>query len=131
MILIKQSIQAIKGLSVSIKRGQITTSSGFRLPKMLTTITLILLIQSCTNSKLIISPLYNRLDDRMRSKFNEIGDFNDEQTEAFAQRVGTFHVWHRQSEYRMYKPPITTKPPYKKSLFQAIFINELAAMTCP
>ena len=72
------------------------------LSKLLGCVTIILLIQSCTNSKLLISPLYNRLDDRMRSAFNELGDFNDEQKTAFEQSVGTFHVWHRQSELPLY-----------------------------
>ena len=34
-------------------------------------------------------------------------------------------------EYRRYKPPTTTKQPHTKSLNQAIFINESAAMTWP
>lgn len=63
---------------------------------------LLLLIQGCTNSKLIIGPLYNRLDDRMRSQFEEFGEFNDEQKAAFEQRLGTYHVWHRQSELPQY-----------------------------
>lgn len=63
---------------------------------------LLLLLSACTNSKLIISPLYNRLDDRIRSEFHKLGDFNEAQTEAFEQAVGTFHVWHRQSELPQY-----------------------------
>lgn len=62
----------------------------------------ILLVQGCTNSKLIISPLYNRLDDRMRDAFNELGEFNEEQTAAVEATLGTFHVWHRQSELPQY-----------------------------
>lgn len=62
----------------------------------------ILLVQGCTNSKLIISPLYNRLDDRMRDAFNELGDFNEEQIAAVDATLGTFHVWHRQSELPQY-----------------------------
>ena len=63
---------------------------------------LVLLVSACTNSKLIISPLYNRLDDRIRSEFHKLGDFNEEQTAAFEEALGTFHVWHRQSELPRY-----------------------------
>lgn len=63
---------------------------------------LTLLLSACTNSKLIISPLYNRLDDRIRSEYHKLGDFNDEQTANFEQALGTFHVWHRQSELPQY-----------------------------
>lgn len=65
-------------------------------------LTATLVLAGCTNSKLIIGPLYNRLDDQMRSEFNKLGDFNDAQVEAFEQAVGTFHVWHRQSEMPKY-----------------------------
>lgn len=61
-----------------------------------------LLLTACTNSKLIISPLYNRLDDQMRSEFNKLGEFNQTQNDAFEQAVGTFHVWHRQVEMPKY-----------------------------
>jgi hypothetical protein len=63
---------------------------------------LALFASSCTNSKLIISPLYNQLDNRMRSSFNKLGDFSNSQKAYFDQRVGTFHVWHRQSELPRY-----------------------------
>ena len=35
------------------------------------------------------------------------------------------------AKYKKHKPPTTNKPPYTKSLNQAIFISESAAMTCP
>lgn len=63
---------------------------------------LILLVQGCTNSRLIISPVYNRLDDRMREEFNKLADFNQQQTADFEARLGTYHVWHRQSELPQY-----------------------------
>lgn len=56
------------------------------------------LATGCTNSKLIIGPLYNQLDDQIRSEFNKLGNYNDRQHDAFEAAVGTFHVWHRQSE---------------------------------
>ncbi|MFK8077241.1 MAG: DUF6279 family lipoprotein [Granulosicoccus sp.] len=65
-------------------------------------LTVALLVTGCTNSKLIIGPLYNRLDDQMRTEFHKLGDFNKSQVQAFEQSVGTFHVWHRQSEMPKY-----------------------------
>lgn len=59
-------------------------------------------LAGCTNSKLIIAPVYNRLDDQIRSEFDKLGDFNDAQTAAFEQALGTFHVWHRQAELPQY-----------------------------
>jgi hypothetical protein len=61
-----------------------------------------ILLAGCTDSKLIIGPLYNRLDDRILSEFNKLGEFNEEQTAAFEAAVGTYHVWHRQAELPQY-----------------------------
>ena len=63
---------------------------------------LAVLLSGCTNSKLIIGPLYNRLDDQIRTEFNKLGDFNETQNNSFEQAVGTFHVWHRQEEMPKY-----------------------------
>jgi hypothetical protein len=63
---------------------------------------LAVLLTGCTNSKLIIGPLYNRLDNQMRAEFNKLGNFNETQNNAFEQAVGTFHVWHRQVEMPKY-----------------------------
>ncbi len=38
----------------------------------------------------------------MRDEFNKLGDFNKEQTADFEARLGTYHVWHRQSELPQY-----------------------------
>jgi len=62
----------------------------------------LLILSGCTNSKLIIGPLYNRLDDQMRGEFHKLGEFNEDQIAYFEQRVGTFHVWHRQEELPQY-----------------------------
>lgn len=70
--------------------------------KTLFLLPLLLLLTACTNSKLIIGPLYNQLDNQMRNEFNKLGDFNEEQKQAFEAAVGTFHVWHRQSEMPQY-----------------------------
>ncbi|MDB4223466.1 DUF6279 family lipoprotein [Granulosicoccus sp.] len=73
-----------------------------RLLKLMTLTVLAVLLTGCTNSKLIIGPLYNRLDDQMRTEFNKLGDFNEVQNSAFEQAVGTFHVWHRQVDMPKY-----------------------------
>jgi len=59
-------------------------------------------VSGCSNSKVLLSPLYNRLDDQIRGEFHKLGDFNDKQVAAFEKRLGTFHVWHRQSELPQY-----------------------------
>ena len=61
-----------------------------------------LALGACTNSKLVIGPLYNRLDDRMRDEFEKLGEFDERQTELFEAALGTGHVWHRQSELPRY-----------------------------
>jgi len=73
-----------------------------RVARTLAVLTVSLLLLGCTNSKLIISPLYNRLDNQIRDEFNKLGDFNTQQKDAFEQAVGTFHVWHRQNEMPQY-----------------------------
>ncbi len=102
---------------------------------------LTLLLSACTNSKMIISPLYNRLDDRIRSEYNKLGDFNEEQTAAFEEALGTFHVWHRQSELPRYaellgqiadtiaKPGATTAADVK-SWMQRAEAHSLEARQC-
>ncbi len=69
---------------------------------------LLAVLTGCTNSKLIIGPLYNRLDDQMRSEFHKLGSFNEQQIASFEQLVGTFHVWHRQSELPQYAQLLRT-----------------------
>lgn len=70
--------------------------------RILFPLALLILVASCTNSKLLVGPLYNQLDDKIRSEFNKLGEFKEAQTAEFEQAVGTFHVWHRQSELPQY-----------------------------
>jgi len=63
---------------------------------------LLFIVSGCTNSKLVIGPLYNRLDDQMRGEFHKLAKWNDDQIDQFEERVGTFHVWHRQEELPKY-----------------------------
>lgn len=62
----------------------------------------LLVLASCSNSKLILGPLYNRLDDQMRDEFNKLGKFNSTQVSAFEDRLQTFHLWHRRNELPRY-----------------------------
>ena len=62
----------------------------------------VLLVAGCTNSKFIISPLYNRLDNTLRSQFTDLAEFDEEQLAAADVLIGTFHVWHRQNELTAY-----------------------------
>lgn len=60
------------------------------------------LLAACSNSKLFLGPLYNRLDDQMRKEFVKLGKFNADQTSAFEDRLQTFHLWHRRKELPRY-----------------------------
>jgi len=77
-------------------------SSKVKLMKITVSAILLILIAGCTNSKLIVAPLYNRLDDQMRGEFHKLAKWNEEQIAHFEIRVGTFHVWHRQEELPKY-----------------------------
>lgn len=82
-----------------IRRGFISSSGKYRVWSMLAVLAV---VAGCSNSKLLLSPLYNRLDDQIRKEFHKLGDFNEDQVDAFEQRLGTYHVWHRQSELPKY-----------------------------
>lgn len=69
---------------------------------------LLLILSGCTNSKLVIGPLYNRLDNQMRDEFHKLAKWNEDQISHFEARVGTFHVWHRQEELPKYAALINT-----------------------
>lgn len=73
-----------------------------KLTKITVSAILLLIITGCTNSKIFIAPLYNRLDDQMRGEFHKLAKWNEEQEAHFESRVGTFHVWHRQAELPKY-----------------------------
>jgi len=62
----------------------------------------LLLLVSCGNSKFILGPLYNRLDDQMRKEFNKLGNFDASQKREFENRLQTFHLWHRRMELPRY-----------------------------
>lgn len=59
-------------------------------------------IASCTNSKLVLRPLYNSLDDRIEKRFLEYTDFDKNQTANIKNLVDYYHVWHRQTQLPLY-----------------------------
>jgi len=76
-------------------------------PRLVGALLLVAILVGCTNSKLIIGPFYNRLDDQMRKEFVQLADWNREQLADFEQSIGTFHVWHRQNELPQYAQMLT------------------------
>ena len=70
--------------------------------KLLFSTVALLTVVACGNSKLILGPLYNRLDDQMRKEFNKLGDFTEEQSSDFEQRLQTYHLWHRRQQLPRY-----------------------------
>jgi len=69
---------------------------------------ILLIVTGCTNSKLVIGPLYNRLDDQIRGEFHKLAKWDKNQIAHFEARVGTFHVWHRQNELPQYATLLNT-----------------------
>lgn len=57
---------------------------------------------SCTNSAIIISPLYNQLERRMLSGFKKMADFDRSQIDDFRELLANFHYWHRRNELPKY-----------------------------
>ena len=96
-------------ISITLTTCQVATKPAISSPARLAVLALgALMLVGCTNSKLVIGPLYNRLDDQMRSSFHELSDFNPAQVVAFEASVGTFHVWHRQAELPKYAALLNT-----------------------
>ena len=60
-------------------------------------------VLGCTNSRLILRPLYNKLDDQFESQMLRYGSFSEEQTAAISDLVDHFHVWHRQTQLPAYE----------------------------
>jgi len=59
-------------------------------------------VVACGNSKLLLGPLYNRLDNQIRKEFNKLGDFTKEQKSEFELRLQTYHLWHRRQQLPRY-----------------------------
>jgi len=53
---------------------------------------------ACTNSKLVLRPLYNSIDNRMEDRFLEYTSFNSDQTDEIRDLIDHWHVWHRRTQ---------------------------------
>ncbi len=58
---------------------------------------------ACTNSKLILRPLYNSFDDRFEDRFLAYADFDQEQVQRIQDLADHFHLWHRQTQLESYR----------------------------
>lgn len=65
-------------------------------------------IVACSNSSVIISPLYNRLDDQMRKGFENLGEFTQPQENEVNRLLTNFHYWHRHTELPRYATLLST-----------------------
>ena len=70
--------------------------------KCLLLLTLLLFSAGCTNSKIVLSTVYNRLDNQIRGEFNKLGKFEGWQKAAFERKLQTYHYWHRREELPRY-----------------------------
>ena len=64
------------------------------------------LVISCTNSKLVLRPLYNSLDDRMGEDLLEYTALTPENRQEIRDLIDHFHVWHRKTQLPTYMPLI-------------------------
>ena len=87
---------------IAIEYNKVTLS------RAVASVLLLLIVSGCTNSKFVIGPLYNRLDDQMREEFHKLARWNKDQISQFESVVGTFHVWHRQEELPKYAALLNT-----------------------
>ena len=104
---IRTGIRCLHHLIVASIRTS-TTNALPRRARILACTALLLSLTACTNSKFVLSPIYNRLDDQMRGEFHKLAKWNEDQIAHFESRVGTFHVWHRQEELPKYASLINT-----------------------
>jgi len=63
---------------------------------------LCLLVVSCTNSRLVLRPLYNGVDNRIEEPLLEHADFDRSQRQAISDLIDHFHVWHRKTQLDNY-----------------------------
>jgi len=61
-------------------------------------VVLILTCAACSNSKLVLRPLYNSLDNRIENRFLEYANFDKEQTGQIQELADHFHLWHRHTQ---------------------------------
>ena len=62
----------------------------------------LVLLAACTNSRLVLRPLYNSLDNRIEKTMLNYGEFTEQQTADISALIDHFHVWHRQTQLSHY-----------------------------
>ncbi len=72
------------------------------LSKLCWTILLCVSASSCTNSKLVLRPLYNSVDNRIEDRILAHAEFDTQQTQEIKDLVDHFHVWHRRTQLEHY-----------------------------
>lgn len=95
----------IKDTDVMITKLYRTLSAKFENRtglKVLFSAVALITVVACGNSKILLGPLYNRLDNQMRKEFNKLGNFTKEQKSDFEQRLQTYHLWHRRQQLPRY-----------------------------
>ncbi|MEM7376548.1 MAG: DUF6279 family lipoprotein [Pseudomonadota bacterium] len=75
---------------------------GVRSTRVLTLLCVLLAVAGCTNSKLLLRPLYNSLDNRIDNRVREVVTLSSEQTAAMRTASDDFHLWHRTYELPQY-----------------------------
>ena len=79
-----------------------TTESRGRARRVLLAFSLILVVAGCTNSKLLLSPLYNSLDNRLEKRVRALVTLTREQNSSVQTISDDFHLWHRWYELPRY-----------------------------
>ena len=70
--------------------------------KWCSVVLLSLTCMACSNSKLVLRPLYNSLDNRIEERLLDYASFNEEQTEQIQELADHFHLWHRKTQLGYY-----------------------------
>lgn len=74
-----------------------------RICKLLLAVLLpVVLLAACTNSRLVLRPLYNSLDNRIETTMLKYGEFSEQQSADISVLIDHFHVWHRQTQLSHY-----------------------------
>ncbi len=69
---------------------------------LLFALVLLISLGSCTNSKLLLKPLYGQLDNHLDRNFLDLVDLDNTQEDSLHRLTDAFHAWHRQSELPQY-----------------------------
>ncbi|MEM6985350.1 MAG: DUF6279 family lipoprotein [Pseudomonadota bacterium] len=80
----------------------VTTQSSASVRRVLLAIGLVLTLVGCTNSKLLLSPLYNSLDNRIEKRVRAVVTLTREQNASVKTISDDFHLWHRWYELPRY-----------------------------